>query len=294
MRLSAVVFVSLAAVQVSQPATPQQAVDELLAADRAFSSASAGAADVIAGLSPMFADDVAMPIPPGKFTTTKAEAAEAMRTNPDNLTGTASWTPIRGGISADGQHGFTFGYMTVRRADGSEIPVKYLAYWVKTPEGWRVAVYRRRQRGGGPVSMTALPASLPKSLMHAHDDAVRLESARGSLAQAEIAFSTDAQSMGLGAAFTKWGRADAVNMGPPDAAAFIVGAEAIGKSVGAGTPTDSSPVSWSPDRAIVASSGDLGVTLGMIRPNDGKGSPVPFFTIWRRESASAPWRYIAE
>jgi hypothetical protein len=50
---------------------------------------------------------------------------------------------------------------------------------------------------------------------------------------------------------------------------------------------------------IVAASGDLGVTIGMIRPNapgaDGKPQPpIPFFTIWRRDGLNGPWRYIAE
>ena len=288
-------LLTLMAIAQTAPVSPaRQAMDDLLAADRAFASASAKAPDLIAGLSPMFADDVAMPIAGGAFSATKAEAIEAMRTNPDNLKDKAHWIPIRGGISADGLHGFTFGFMTVRRSDNTEIAVKYLAYWVKEPEGWRVSVYRRRPRGAGAVAAEPMPPSLPPQMMPARTDAAAVESARDSLAQAENAFSTDAQSMGLAAAFTKWGRADAVNMGPPDAAGFIVGAAAIGQSVGAGTPTTSSPVSWSPDRVIVASSGDLGVTLGLIRSNDGKGAPVPFFTIWRRDNAKAPWRYIAE
>ena len=56
-------------------------------------------------------------------------------------------------------------------------------------------------------------------------------------------------------------------------------------------------LAWAPDRVIVASSGDLGVTIGMIHPNRpeaGQPTNFPFFTIWRRPSASAPWRYVAE
>jgi hypothetical protein len=89
-----------------------------------------------------------------------------------------------------------------------------------------------------------------------------------------------------------------MNMGGPDDAAFVIGAEAIGKSVGAGQPTDSSPVTWPAESAIVASSGDLGITIGYIRPKAAAGgpapAPIPFFTIWRRANPSAPWRYIAE
>ena len=46
--------------------------------------------------------------------------------------------------------------------------------------------------------------------------------------------------------------------------------------------------------ALVASSGDLGVTVGYIRTKDGSRPPVPFFTVWRRDSPASPWRYIAE
>jgi hypothetical protein len=30
------------------------------------------------------------------------------------------------------------------------------------------------------------------------------------------------------------------------------------------------------------------------KPREGQPARQAFFTIWRRESASAPWRYIAE
>ena len=288
------VFVTL---QSSSPA--RTAVDDLIAADRAFGTASAKAANVIDGLSPMFADDIAVPVPPGRFTTTRAEAIDFLRTNADNVNGKVDWAPIRGGISADGRQGFTFGYMTLRKPDASVVNLKYLAYWIKTPAGWRVAVYRRRPRAEGAVPTALMEPSLPAKWTGAAGDAKSVEAARQSLDAAERAFSTEAQSIGLGAAFARWGRADAINMGPPDVVQFIVGAPAISKSVGAGTPTNSSPVVWAPDRVIIATGGDLGVTIGMIRPNapgaDGKPQPpIPFFTIWRRDGPNSPWRYIAE
>ena len=43
---------------------------------------------------------------------------------------------------------------------------------------------------------------------------------------------------------------------------------------------------------------DFGVTIGYIVQNkpgpDGKTSPQPFFTIWKRDSPAAKWLYIAE
>ena len=105
--------------------TPQQLVEELLAADRAFSKASAQT-DVVSGLSAMFAPDVMMPIPGNEF----AGARQRRRQHSREMHPTAAraeWTPIRGGISADGQHGFTLGYMTTKQADGTVIPGKYLS-----------------------------------------------------------------------------------------------------------------------------------------------------------------------
>jgi hypothetical protein len=117
------------------------------------------------------------------------------------------------------------------------------------------------------------------------------------LLAADRAFSAEAQKIGIGQAFTKYGSPDAVNAGGPNEANYLVGSQAIGSSVGAGSPSGS-PVSWGPDSVLVASSGDLGVTFGMIRSNspgpDGNyPSPVPFFTVWRR-APNDSWRYIAE
>ena len=60
--------------------TPQSAVDELLAADRAFSAASAKT-DLVTGLSAMFADAVVIPSPPGKFVEGKAAVIAGLREN---------------------------------------------------------------------------------------------------------------------------------------------------------------------------------------------------------------------
>jgi ketosteroid isomerase-like protein len=285
-------------VATSQPPTPQSIADGLLAADRAFSAASAKT-NVVAGLSALFARDVMMPVPGNRFATSAAAATAALRGNPDNARSRIEWTPVRAGIAADGLHGFTFGYMALRQPNGVEVPQKYVAYWIKEPRGWRVAAYKRRPRPAGPVSMALMPPALPAAIVTTRPDAATLARYHESLDQTERAFSTEAQRIGLGPAFAKYGSEDAVNMGGPEDAAFVVGPEAIARSVSAGGPPTGSEVSWLPDKVIVASSGDVGVTFGMIRPNatgpDGKPlGGTPFFTIWRRASLSQPWRYIAE
>jgi hypothetical protein len=278
--------------------SPQAAAEALLAADRAYSTASA-TTTAVEGLTAMFAPGVIMPGPPGRLHRGIAEVTASLRANPDNVTGRVTWAPVRVGLSADGTQGFTFGFMTQVRTDGTLLPLKYMAYWVKGASGWRVAGYKRARRPDGDMPTTSLPPLVPARLVPPVADEARRAALERSLTEAERAFSDEAQTIGLGAAFTKWGSATAVNMGGPNSAEYVVGAEAIGRSVGAGAPGTTSPVEWSTDVAMVASSGDLGISFGYIRPHgkpaDGAGPQgQPFFTIWYRASPTAPWRYIAE
>ena len=276
--------------------TPRAAVDELVNADRMF-AASAKHLSTADALAAMFAEGVTAPAPGNVYVQGKAKVLDALRANKDNLDSRAEWTPIRGGISADGLHGFTFGYMTVVKKDATKVELKYLAYWIKGTDGWRVAAYRRRPRPAGTLAVEMMSPAIPERMMPPDTSRDKLQRYANSLSAAEQDFSDEAQKIGIGPAFAKYGSADAVNMGGPDDVAFVVGADAIGRSVGAGSPTDSSPVEWNADRVLVASSGDLGITFGMIRikkPEPNGPAAVPFFTIWRRDNSAAPWRYIAE
>jgi hypothetical protein len=80
--------------------TPQQAVDELLP-DRAFAAANGSHSR----LTPMFASrrDHAYP------GSSRSESDRGLKAVPTTHR-SAQWVPIRGGISGDRQHGFTFGY----------------------------------------------------------------------------------------------------------------------------------------------------------------------------------------
>jgi len=278
--------------------SPQVVVDELLTTDRAYSAASAKT-DLVSGISAMFANDVAMAIPGGKFSASAAEATAALRAVPDNAQSRAEWVPVRGGISADGLQGYTWGYMTIAKPDKTTTPAKYLSYWVKHPEGWRVVAYRRRLRPAGEVSLAPVAPSLPARSVPPSSDAGLIETYRASLDATERAFSDSAKIIGLGVAFARYGRPDAVNMGAANDAGFVVGADAIGNTVSGGKPAAPSTLVWAPDRVIVASSGDLGVTIGLIRetvPGPDPNAPTlfPFFTVWQRANTSDPWRYVAE
>jgi ketosteroid isomerase-like protein len=289
--MKSVLLVSLVAV--SSATAQRSAVDSLLAADRAYSAASAKT-DVVSGLTAMFSPKVIMPTPARQFASGIDKVSEALRANPANAQSKIEWTPIRGGISADGQHGFTFGYMTLYNPDGTESPLKYLAYWVKENGAWKVAAYKRNRRPPGEVSTALMAPSLPARMTPPTKDVAAVAKFSESLAAAEQSFSDEAGVIGLGPAFEKYGSSDAMNMGP--AAAFTFSNVEIAKGVGGPTPNVPSPLVWKSDYSvIVASSGDLGVSIGYIRQKaDPAAPPSPFFTIWRRESPTAPWKYIAE
>lgn len=284
------------------PATPAAAIEELLAADRAFAAASADT-DLVTGTTAMLAADALMPIAGAGFAEGVAGITESLRADSLNRSARATWTPVRAGVSADGQQGFTVGWLEVNGASGASgtrVPGKYLAYWIRSAQGWRVVAYKRARRAAGPVDTTMLAAMMPGALVPVSTDSALLESHRASLTQAEHDFSRDAQTMGIGEAFVAHGATDAIHLGSPQDTAFIVGNEAIGRSVGAGSPPRTSPVTWAPDhRVIVASSGDLGVTVGYIvvkavGGNAQPRAPIPFFTVWRRTEPGGPWRYVAE
>jgi ketosteroid isomerase-like protein len=294
--ISLVLLLAVVPAFVTRQSNPQQIADELLAADRAFAAASAKT-DLITGISAMFAADVAMPAPTG-IAYGSQNAIEALRGNPANAGAKAEWTPARVGLSGDGRHGFTSGFMTVRRADGTVQYAKYMTYWEKQTAGWRALAYKRAPAN---AAAPAIPVGyvLPKQIASAKADAPAVEQHRGSLADAERSFSRDAQTMGIGAAFKLYGSPDAANFGGPDTPTFLFGNEAIAENVGRGVPPNTSTVTWGPEKVLVAGSGDFGVSIGYIVPNkpgpDGKPQKgFPFFTIWKRDGPGAAWRYIAE
>jgi hypothetical protein len=275
--------------------TPAEIADELIAADRAF-AAAAGDAGLLPALSEMFAADVILPAPGGVFVRGKDAALDLLRTNPAHEQSRASWEPIRAGVSADGLQGFTFGYMTILLPDSTEALAKYMTYWERQPEGWRARAWKRAPREAVDVPGEMMDPALPARRIEPETDPAIVRAHEESLAEAERSFSRDAQAIGLDAAFVRYGSPDAVNMGPRSGP-YLVGAEAIGRMVGEGEPANGSSVSWGPDEGvIVASSGDLGITFGLIRSNDpaSDATPFPFYTIWRRATPDAPWRYVAE
>jgi hypothetical protein len=283
----------LALLFIAAPATakvdPKAAVEELIAADRAFSDQAGMSADPVAGISAMFDADVVMPSPKGHAVGRDAVIA-LFRENPSYTEGKVSWAPVRGGISADGTQGFTYGFLSLTGGDPARRDRKYLAYWIKQPAGWRVVAYRQQVRQPGEVSRRMLPPSLPPFAAEPVTDPAAMTILHLSVAAAEKSFSDHAQKVGLKRAFRDYGREDAMNM--YGGAGFAVGLDAVTAGFKEGDPTT---IHWFTERSYVSSSGDLGVSIGTIAPNDPKGGPsFPFFTVWRRDGPDQPWRYVAE
>lgn len=280
-----------AAIARHHAATPAAAVDELIAADRAF---AAGAADkpLADSLLPMFDDDTVMPSPAG-FAKGREAIAAALAANPANAGARASWTPVRGGISADGKHGFTIGFMDITADGKPDRKAKYVSYWIKRPTGWRVAVYKRAPRLDGEVSRDLMPPSLPEQTLKPAADPATLAAWKASLDKAERDFSDLSLKIGLGPAFIQNGRADATNLGAGPG--FTVGNVKIGEDV---AKFNGPPIQWGPEDVIVSSTGDFGITWGFIRPvnppANGQPGGGPYTTIWRRAAPDQPWRYVAE
>ena len=273
------------------PAAAQTAVDSLIAADRSFAEAAKGK-ELVEGLLPMFDANTVMPAPTGFVTGPEAIAA-ALNANPANAGAKASWTPVRGGVSADGQHGFTIGFMDITAEGKPDRKAKYVAYWIKRPAGWRVAVYKRAPRSDGEVSRDLMAPSLPERPLASTSDAALLATYKASLDKAERDFSDLSRKIGIGPAFVANGRADATNIGAGPG--FTVGNVNIGADVGKFTGP---PIKWAPDDVIVAATGDLGITWGFITPveppKEGEPRGGPYTTIWRRAAPDQPWRYVAE
>ena len=226
----------MAAPATAQPVDPQAAVDQLIAADRAYSAEAARASDIPTGLALMLDAEAVAPVPGKGHAVGRDAVIAAFRDNPSFKEGRASWTPVRGGISADGTQGFTYGFLTLTGGDPAKRERKYLAYWIKRPEGWRVVTYRQQVREAGQVSTDMIDPSLPAFAAEPVTDPAAIATHGESIAAAERSFSDRAQVIGLKAAFREYGREDAMNM--YNGAGFDLGLDAVTAGFKAGEPDD--------------------------------------------------------
>src|SRR5690348_2680350 len=99
---------------VAKPAAApaQAAYQDLLAADRLWSDRAQGA-DLVSGIAAMMDKDAVLVSGGTPELVRGPDAIRArLAARPENATSAVEWTPVGGGISADGSHGFTYGSMT--------------------------------------------------------------------------------------------------------------------------------------------------------------------------------------
>ena len=151
---------------------------------------------------------------------------------------------------------------------------------------------RSANEADAPEQTPALPATLVAP------DPSRAADHRRTLIAAEKAFSDRAQTVGIKQSFQEYGRPDAIHLFGPTG--FAIGLPAIGANHDQ-QPAGPATSHWSADTAVVASSGDLGVTIGAIRSNGPppEGQPAEISVLHdlaprQPESAVAVYRRVAD
>ena len=259
--------------------SPQNHLGLLLREDRLWGRTVAKRAS--GSLAMLFAKEIVMPSA-GRLLWNASDAAESLQTS---AVGAKGWEPFGGGISQCGEAGLTYGLVYATDTLGRSKLDKYLAYWVRSSAGWRIAAYKRaplpEPQGNRPrlTRVRILPARTRAE--YPADTA--------SLMTAELEFSGEAARIGLGPAFASWGGRLSINLGSRHD--IILGALNIGAAIGS---TALGRLEWSSEATHVAAGGDFGLSWGWIRSvEDKEAQPIPFFTIWQRDEQGR-WRYIAE
>ena len=265
----------------------------LLEADRSYSAASAQT-NLVDGATRMLAPDAVVIGSGDKLLRSPREAREMLASRPANATSRLTWTPVRVDVSADARHGYSFGYTETRHADGKRVPGKYISYWKRQPDGsWKVAVHKRIACPEGPRSHTPPEGfGTPETPAAPRFDGAA--AARHAAMEADRAFAAMAQSASTAEAFRAFAAEDGAVLG--GSREIVYGPEKIHQNSGPGQPGS---LTWSPDMAGAADSGDLAFTTGPSEFNfpraDGTvaAGKSRYLSIWKRQ-ASGEWRYVID
>ena len=263
--------------------------DTLLAADRAWAALGDATNLVEALAAPMAPDGIFLaPVPSNGFLRGPAQVRDALNANPANKTAKWHSSVIRADVSSDGQHGYTYGYSEQVLANGTVLPGKYQAYWARQSDGsWKMAAFKRVARGAGPVSLTP-PAGFetPTSRHRRYYPNTDPDAERQALFAVDVGFS-DAAQFGEADAFAAYAAPDGAQTGGNTMASWVFGPAAIRAAHPAG------PVgfTWKPELGAVATSGDLGFTVGFIY--QGTTIVSKYYSIWQKQP-NGRWLYVAD
>ncbi len=252
----------------------------LLAADRAHAARSGRSLTI--GFPTALDRDVVLLYPDAPIVRGRAAAESLLRALPDAGRRAFRWQPALAERSADGLRGYTLGYGQAITAD-SVAPLRYLAYWRRSPAGaWHVAAWVLA-RG------TASTAPLPTPCRTPAPGAEHVGATDRELRAADSAFAARSARDGAGPAFTEFVAPDGLAVS--GSAGMTCGPAAVGAALAGLGP---GALVWAPTAADVAASGDLGMTIGTATVRVGaETSYSKYLTIWRRTRDGA-WRVAAD
>lgn len=246
--------------------------DALLAADRALSDKTARLG-VVPGLIAALTDDGAW-LYPGAPLLRGIDRIRAFVGTGDSIQ-KLTWSPIFADVSADGRLGYSYGWTSAGGSRG-----KYLACWQKIADTWRLAAYASTR----PVS----DSTSPRPVKGVSGAQVRGRAESHELIQADSSFAAVSVTSGAKTAFLTYAADEAISFG--GGPQITEGREAIGAGFD-GFPAGA-VLEWWPVAAKIASSGDLGCTVGEARIASLKHYSK-YLTIWRRQ-ANGDWKFVAD
>jgi ketosteroid isomerase-like protein len=218
------------------------------------------------------------------------------RTDPSDVIRT-SWQASRADVSASADFGYTFGWttQTTTQPDGTleVLHGKYTNVWRRKGRKWNLIVHARTRAVA--IEPTPTPADFP--LLPSGRHCVEPQKPRAALAgafAADTAFAELSMSSGEEEAFFSYAAPDAVLLGA--GLPIVIGPEAIGALYAGDPPEDT--LDWAPVDGAVASTGDLGFTIGEATITDGEptGDTLyysKYLTLWQKQD-DGEWLYIGD
>ncbi len=258
----------------------QAALNAVVAAEKAFAKAAATKGTRAAFLDYLAEDSVVLvPRPlPGRATW------EGRPVRPSLL----AWFPVAADVSLAGDFGYTTGPWELRpkgKGDTNVLHGFYTTFWRKQADG----SYKVLLDGG--ISCPAPPASatqvkIGKAVPAKAENPPRVEESRGkyTLLAADRAFAKAAASRGTAAAYADF-LADDSRL-HREGALPVVSKAKILESL----KTQAPKMAWAPVQARIASSGDLGYSLGDETVGAEQGV---YLRIWKKQ-ADDSWRVVLD
>jgi len=272
--------------------------DSLLALDVARTD-SVRTLGAVNGVVALLHDDIAY-LRAGVGAVYGRENVRAMLNATTTAAGTpVQWQPLGGGLSADGSFGYTYGIAeieppTAGGTAGQRMPgvgrlERYIAVWRRTATApWRVVAYS--EVGGTSVPEAPLAGTTPP----AQPVGGREGSQRADLIQVDNDFSDEASRTGLAAAFSSYVAPNGILFAGTE---LVTGPDEVRELYARGNNRTS--LVWRPVHSGIASSGDLGFTVGeyVATGTNANGAVSQRFgkylTVWRKQR-DGRWRFVAD